>query len=546
MPNENNLFEWLRKLRLWGRDTALSVAAATAPAALWVTYHNNPIATPPATPTGAGNLDGWHTTPTGSEVWISMKRAAAVADGTWSTPVLFKGATGGSGNSVWLCYCEYPPTVTPTKPADSSDGSTAPWYTAARATSVWMCQKLAPTAATETPWSAPILMNSAAAGDPTLVPQTPVRRHLLTGAASPALPAANTSNGAINVTAGGTAYNLTGLVFNTYSGDSTAAQWLRVIQELNLAFANAGFPVIAEGDSSAVVLKCETGAISVTAASGTDWGTALKLTAAYTPTAGEEWVMTYYSWNEAAWSTADSIAAPTGDGNTSPWSATRGAAAKWQSSKREATRSAGTWGTPEPISGAETGAAPVRRTTLTGAAVAESQPWPANTTFEIRISNTTYNVTGVTLPATQSTPDADLKYRRLVAKNTTDRLAALAVPATAIWDETAERFVFRADHGLTLQWISAASDDLTGINGMNFTAQDATWKSYGTRGAAWAWHLYTWHDNAWSSPPPADPVGTGANDNWYTAGDHSAAHWRAHKLEAALSAGWWWDGKAPI
>lgn len=60
----------------------------------------------PAVPTGSGNTGGWHTNSTDAVVWMSIKSAKTISEGSWGTPFKVKGADGtsivpkGSKNSV--------------------------------------------------------------------------------------------------------------------------------------------------------------------------------------------------------------------------------------------------------------------------------------------------------------------------------------------------------------------------------------------------------------------------------------------------------------
>ena len=61
-----------------------------------VFYTYNDSQSKPATPTGSGNTNGWHTESTESVVWMSIKTAKTIADGTWGTPFRVRGADGTS------------------------------------------------------------------------------------------------------------------------------------------------------------------------------------------------------------------------------------------------------------------------------------------------------------------------------------------------------------------------------------------------------------------------------------------------------------------
>lgn len=65
---------------------------------VWITYHDGTAT--PATPTGNGTLNGWHTDLTAAVVWMSQKVAASATAGAWGAPIRLqgeKGATGATG-----------------------------------------------------------------------------------------------------------------------------------------------------------------------------------------------------------------------------------------------------------------------------------------------------------------------------------------------------------------------------------------------------------------------------------------------------------------
>ena len=62
---------------------------------VWITYHDD--TTTPATPTGNGTLNGWHTDLTASVVWMSQKVAASATAGAWGTPIRILGQDGQQG-----------------------------------------------------------------------------------------------------------------------------------------------------------------------------------------------------------------------------------------------------------------------------------------------------------------------------------------------------------------------------------------------------------------------------------------------------------------
>ena len=75
---------------------------------VFITYHDNAITSTPATPTGNGTTNGWHTTATKDANWMSQKVAASASEGTWGAPIQICGADGQNGNdgadavSYWL------------------------------------------------------------------------------------------------------------------------------------------------------------------------------------------------------------------------------------------------------------------------------------------------------------------------------------------------------------------------------------------------------------------------------------------------------------
>ena len=75
---------------------------------VFITYHDNAITSTPATPTGNGTTDGWHTDATKAANWMSQKVAASASEGTWGAPIQICGADGQAGQpgkdaiSYWL------------------------------------------------------------------------------------------------------------------------------------------------------------------------------------------------------------------------------------------------------------------------------------------------------------------------------------------------------------------------------------------------------------------------------------------------------------
>lgn len=100
---------------------------------VWITYHDG--TTTPATPTGNGTLNGWHTNLTDAVVWLSQKVAASASSGTWGTPVRIVGADGKPGTkgddgvSVTSTDVEYYLSTSETELSGGTWQSTAPEIT---------------------------------------------------------------------------------------------------------------------------------------------------------------------------------------------------------------------------------------------------------------------------------------------------------------------------------------------------------------------------------------------------------------------------------
>lgn len=100
---------------------------------VWITYHDD--TTTPATPTGDGTLNGWHTDLTAAVVWMSQKVAASASSGTWGTPVRIvgadgkPGANGDDGVSVSATEVEYYLSTSDTELSGGTWQSTAPTIT---------------------------------------------------------------------------------------------------------------------------------------------------------------------------------------------------------------------------------------------------------------------------------------------------------------------------------------------------------------------------------------------------------------------------------
>lgn len=100
---------------------------------VWITYHDD--TTTPATPTGNGTLNGWHTDLTDAVVWLSQKVAASASSGTWGTPVRIVGADGKPGTkgddgvSVTSTDVEYYLSTSETELSGGTWQATAPTIT---------------------------------------------------------------------------------------------------------------------------------------------------------------------------------------------------------------------------------------------------------------------------------------------------------------------------------------------------------------------------------------------------------------------------------
>lgn len=66
---------------------------------VFITYHDNPITSTPANPTGNGTTNGWHTTATKNANWMSQKVASGATAGTWGSPIQICGADGQNGTN---------------------------------------------------------------------------------------------------------------------------------------------------------------------------------------------------------------------------------------------------------------------------------------------------------------------------------------------------------------------------------------------------------------------------------------------------------------
>ena len=97
---------------------------------VWITYHDS--TSTPATPTGNGTLNGWHTDLTADVVWMSQKVATSATDGTWGAPIRIlgqdgtKGDPGNDGVSVSATTVEYYLSTSDTELSGGTWQSTAP------------------------------------------------------------------------------------------------------------------------------------------------------------------------------------------------------------------------------------------------------------------------------------------------------------------------------------------------------------------------------------------------------------------------------------
>lgn len=97
---------------------------------VWITYHDD--TTTPATPTGNGTLNGWHTDLTAAVVWMSQKVAASATAGAWGAPIRIlgrdgtKGDPGNDGVSVSATTVEYYLSTSDTELSGGTWQTTAP------------------------------------------------------------------------------------------------------------------------------------------------------------------------------------------------------------------------------------------------------------------------------------------------------------------------------------------------------------------------------------------------------------------------------------
>lgn len=82
-------------------------AAGSDGLSVFITYHDSPAERQPSTPSGDGTTGGWHTTPTGTSVWLSQKVAKSSAEGSWGVPIRIKGTDGADGVDGKDAYSPY-------------------------------------------------------------------------------------------------------------------------------------------------------------------------------------------------------------------------------------------------------------------------------------------------------------------------------------------------------------------------------------------------------------------------------------------------------
>lgn len=111
----------------------IELTPGPAGASVYITYHDG--TTTPATPTGDGTKNGWHTDLTADVVWMSQKVAASATAGTWGTPIRIvgkdgapgsKGDQGAAGVSVAATTVEYYLSTSDTELSGGTWQSTAP------------------------------------------------------------------------------------------------------------------------------------------------------------------------------------------------------------------------------------------------------------------------------------------------------------------------------------------------------------------------------------------------------------------------------------
>lgn len=73
----------------------IELTPGPAGASVYITYHDG--TTTPATPTGDGTKNGWHTDLTAAVVWMSQKVATSATAGTWGAPIRILGQDGAQG-----------------------------------------------------------------------------------------------------------------------------------------------------------------------------------------------------------------------------------------------------------------------------------------------------------------------------------------------------------------------------------------------------------------------------------------------------------------
>ncbi len=69
---------------------------------VFITYNNNPLTSPPLTPTGNGTLPfGWHTDSTQTIMWVSQKVSSNPDSGIWGSPIFIKSNNVGNNGFIY-------------------------------------------------------------------------------------------------------------------------------------------------------------------------------------------------------------------------------------------------------------------------------------------------------------------------------------------------------------------------------------------------------------------------------------------------------------
>ena len=141
---------------------------------VYITYNDS--ATTPATPTGNGTINGWHTNVTASIIWMSQKIASSASDGAWSAPFRIKGDKGDTGEPGKAGnYTEYRYQIngsrTSAPPLINTDVAPANWNTSMpNATFLMYIWQIAATKTSTDElvgtWTSPAMISPVAGGPP--------------------------------------------------------------------------------------------------------------------------------------------------------------------------------------------------------------------------------------------------------------------------------------------------------------------------------------------------------------------------------------------